>query len=343
MIPWYRHPKIQTTGLVILALFSAQILQVILFLFVSIVSQNMSPSQGWLLNLLSILPVILSLLAGGAFLGRLRPDNAMTLWSVSAVANSLVPIGMQALLFPDTFTVPGGLVQWTTIVGNILFWFVGCVLGSLSHRKTPNPTFDRSLIQWTAGITGAVIMLYGLTLGSLIFSKGYRMAKAVELPLPDDVEEIKIKGFEPGIARARRFRTTIASGDTSLQDFFCVEMAQKGWTDITEHFQSWPITEWHFQTEVQNNQSLEYAVSGGYWQDVSGKVVVTMVLQGEKVDVTKGWEDTDWNVIGIILSRPFTEPRNMTVKQDEPIIDEAEDDDTLEKQVNADSMQEITE
>ncbi len=340
---WYKHPKLQAVGLVILSLLAVQILQVILFLIISVASQNISSSQGWFLNFLAILPVLISLLAGGAFLGRLRPFNALALWSVSAVVNALIPVGIQVLLYPETLVTLGSLVQWTTIVGNILFWFVGCVLGSISQRKAPNSTFDRGLVQWTAGITGAIIFLYGLTWGSLVFSKGYRLAKAVELPLPEGVEEVQIRGFDPGIAQAKRFKTTIASSSTVLQEYFGSKMAQNDWTDITELFQSWPLMEWRFHSETVNNQAVDYAISGGHWQDLSGKVVATLVLQCEKVDVTKDWEETDWDVNGIILSRPYTEPPDDSVIPDDYQDDNPNNNDVFEKQVDSDSQQEIAE
>ena len=348
-MPWYKNSKLQSVGLVILALLATQILQVILFLIFSIGSRNIPSSQGWLISLLTVLPVIAAVVAGGAFLGRLRPIDAMPLWSASAVANGLIPIVIQAALYPDTLAGLGSLVQWTTVIGNILFWFVGCVLGSFSQQKTPNSAFDRSLVQWTAGISSAIALLYGLTWGSIVFSEGYRLAKTVELPLPDGVEEIKIRVFEPGIAKARRFKTIVGSGNTDIQDYFSAKMTQDGWTDITELFQSWPIAEWRFETEIVDDRSIDYAVSGGHWQDLSGKVAVTLALQSEKVDITKGWDETDWSVSGIVLSRPHSEPQNRPALEAVSEAElEAEDADTgaldeLEDVMSGDLMQGITE
>lgn len=327
---WYRHPKLQSAGLVILALLATQILQIILFLIVSAGFRKISAPQPWSTNLLSLLPAVCAILAGGVFLGRLRPDNALFLWSSSAVANGIIPIGIQIILYPGTIGDLAGPILWATIAGNIVLWFVGCILGALSNRKKPDPSLDRSLVQWTGGISGAVILLYGLTWGSMVFSEGYRLAKTVRLPLPDGVEEIEPSGFEPGIARARRFKTEVAAGDTGIQDFYISRMSEDGWTDISGMFQNWPVTEWRFHTETFGNQPVEYAVSGGHWQDISGKVAVTLVLQSQKADDTQDWNDTDWIVHGIILSRPFTEPQNPLATPAEPAV-ENRDSDPAEK------------
>jgi hypothetical protein len=307
---WYRQRRFQSAGLVILALLATQILQIILFLIVSAGFRKISSFQSLSTNLISLLPVVFAIMAGGAFLGRLRPDNALFLYSFSAVANGFIPVGIQMVLYTGSIGDLTGPLLWATIAGNIVLWFAGCFLGALSNRKKPDPALDRSLVQWTGGISGAVLLLYGLTWGSMVFSEGYRLAKTVRLPLPDGVEEIEHAGFEPGIARARRFKTDVTAGDTGIQEFYINRMSEDGWTDITDMFQSWPVTEWRFHTETIGTETVEYAVSGGHWQDISGKVTVTLVLQSQKTDDTQHWDDTDWIVHGIILSRPFTEPQN---------------------------------
>jgi len=299
---WYRDVRIQTAGITLLALLAAQVLQIVLFVIVSTIHGEISQLDPRIMSLLTLLPAILGILAGGAFLGRLRPDNTRVLWTLSAIVAALFPLVVQAIIVPGAFDWLAEVTVWISAAGSGILWFVGCYLGGLSYRKKPDPVFDRSLLRWTGGILAALFLLYSVTWGSMVFSKGYRMAKSVDLLVPPDVEEINLAYLEPGIAKSRHFKTVIPSGDTHIQEFYAAVMSNDGWIDVTDVFQEWPLKEWRTRQEIVNNLPVEYVLSGGHWQDLSGKVAVTMVLQGQKVQESLSWDETDWLVYGIILS-----------------------------------------
>jgi hypothetical protein len=308
-VKWYKTPITESIGLVILALAASQVLQIILFITLSAIIQEMKTPLSPFVDVMPVVPSIIATLAGGFFLGRVRARKSdRVLWATAALVNALIPLILQVVIMPKSIVSLAQLSVWISFAGNVVLWFAGCVVGVVSTQKKPDSGFDKALIQWTAGITALVVLLFAFTWGSMVFSKGYRRASNIELNIPPDAEEIQRAFFEPGIANSKRFRVNVSAGDTSIQGFYLALMEDRGWIDVTERFQSWPVREWQFRAERINDRDVEYVVSGGHWRDIAGDVAISLVLQGMKVDESADWNDTDWIIQGVVLSRPYREP-----------------------------------
>lgn len=331
---WYRDSRIQTSALAVLAVIASQVLQIILYLVTAMILQESSGMNPMMSSLITLLPAILATLAGGAFIGRLRPENSAYCWLVTAFIAGFLPIGLQLVIDSSPRVWLTDSSVWMSAAGSILLWIIGCFMGRLSHIRNPDPGFNRNLVRWTGGITAMVVLLYLFTWGSMVFSKSYRLAKTVDLQLPPDVEESPPSFLEPGIARSRHFSVLLPSGDTRIQEFYLDTMMSRGWSDITRQFQSWPVEEWQFRTDTQRDRIHEYALAGGHWLDLSGKVAVSLILQAEKVDENKTWEETDWRVRGLILSRPYSEPPVDTSAQMDSAVPEKTDISDVSKTPN---------
>ncbi len=305
---WYRDRKLRTVALTGLAILASQILQIIFYFLIAALFREATNLTDQVAALISLLPAILATLGGGAFLGRLRPDGLPSSWIISSVITGTIPLILQAMIQAGSWEWLGVPSVWMAAVGTSLLWMIGCFLGRASQRAKPDSALDKAMIRWTGGITAAVILLYGVTWGSMVFSKGYRLAKTVQLAIPPDVEELNPSMMEPGVARSRHFTTVISSGDTRIQDYYIDLMKNQGWTDVTHMFQTWPVREWQFRNEDHQDKVVNYVLAGGHWQDISGKIMVTLILQGQKIEEPLPWEETEWRIHGMILSRPFGEP-----------------------------------
>jgi len=333
-VKWYREPRLITAGIVILAIGAAQTIQMILFVLFSTLLTKTTGIPDNVMSLLAMLPTILSVVAGGAFLGRLRYKDEYILWGVSALVAGIFPIALQLIMYPESTEWLQNPSIWISSAGGLLLWVAGCWLGALSWRLKPNAQFDNTLLRWTAGIVGVVILLYGITWGSIVFSKGYRLAKQVKLMIPSGVEEVDASYREPGVAQMRRFSKIIDPGDKSIQEFYLETMKREGWTDVTGTFQDWEAGQWVPRKETWNDREMEYMLAGAHWQDFSGKVLVTMVLQAIKLSPQADWQNSDWQVQGIILSRPYVEPAQQE-QSAVPTAIQSESQGTLEGGINA--------
>ena len=304
----FRNEKIQAVALGILAVAASQVLQIILYLFLATLLREATDPGPDISQLLSLLPAILATLGGGLFLGRLRHDSSRGYWMVTAVAAALFPVLIQLLIYPDVSVWLGSGSVWLSVAGSAIIWYIGCLLGRMTLSRHPDPVLDKHLLRWTAGITGAVIVLYLATWSSMVLSEGYRAAKSVELPIPPGVEEVRSSIFEPGVAASRHFTATIPAGDTHLQQFYIDHLSEPAWVDVSSDFQEWVPGEWHFTRETRDDQQKEYALAGGHWRTDDSRAAVSLIMQARKSDEQKAWEDTDWKIQGMILSRPYSKP-----------------------------------
>lgn len=306
---WHKNPSIKSTGLVVLAVAASQVIQVLLFIVISSLIQELQTPNQAFVRIMPLLPTVIASFAGGFFLGRIKPESKdRILWLVAALINAVIPISLQLIIVPESVYSLMELSVWLSFAGNSVLWLTGGFAGALSSQKKSDSNFDLALVRWTAAITALVVLLFAFTWGSFIFSRGYRLARSVELDLPPFVEEKHQPFFQPGIANIRHFQTTLKPGDTAIQDYYLQSMKADGWTNVSDRFQSWPVQEWQFREEHFNTEQIEYVIAGAHWKDISGKVAVSMVLQGIRLDETVDWNDTDWVIHGIILSRPYSEP-----------------------------------
>lgn len=315
---WYKNPWLVTSGIAVLALAAAQTVQIILFVALSTLMQQAGTSgTGWA-NGAVMVPAIVSALAGGAFLGRLRPLEHIRLWILTAVISGILPVLLQVVTYPESMEWLKSASVWLSMLGSALLWLAGCWFGSITQRRHPDSRLDRQLLQWTGGAVGIVVLLYAMTWGSIIFSKGYRMAKQVTLSLPPDVEEIDVPYREPGVAASRGFKANIPAGSTEIQAYYLQHMETTRWTDVSRQFQNWEPGNWQIRRETWDDETIEYRLDGAHWLDVSGKVAVTLILQAVRADSAADWQTGLWEVQGLILSRPYAEPRTSPEENESP-------------------------
>jgi len=86
---------------------------------------------------------------------------------------------------------------------------------------------------------------------------------------------------------------------------------------VTEKFQKESPGEWIHRTEEIQDKRLDYHIASAYWQDLTGKVLVAMMLQAEKINEDIDWTITDWQVTGIVFARSYAEPRPTPVSESE--------------------------
>lgn len=307
MKSWYRHPSLITFGLAALAIGIGQVLQLLLY---SMLATGLSSAKNIPVNiqgLLALIPPVLATLAAGAFLGRLRPDN-WRLWSGTALVVSLIPVLLQLMILTGDYSWLAGSALWFTVFGTLALWLTGCWLGSISSQRYPDPVLDKKLIMWSGGIVGLVLIMFGAVWGSVHLSKGYQLAKKVTLKTPPFVEIIDQKFSEPGVAKSQRFKAVLPAGDSSVQAFYLEIMENDRWINVTDKFQDWPAGQWQYRKETYGDQLMESQIAGAHWQDMSGNVAVTLVLQALKTNPLDGWTEGEWEIQGVILSRGYSEP-----------------------------------
>ncbi|MBN1354939.1 hypothetical protein JXA40_01580 [bacterium] len=290
----------------VVAIAAAQTLYGILFFAAAALLQNRSISIGAETILFGI--GLVSMLAAAMFLGRVLEERLHWIWIMTGLAASIWPWISQAISGRADPAQLMHLGTWATVGASSAFWYLGAWAGQLTHLKYPSEHFDTQVFRWVGIVVAVLIGLNIVSWGSIRFSKTYRMAKSIEMELPEGVAEKKEPIGDPWIGSYRRFETVIAAGDTALYDFYARRYQPPQFADITEKFNSGKPGEWEHIQERVRDEDLDYRFLSARWLDLSGKIMVTLLLHAERMDPSQAWDQDQWMVEGIIYSRPYVEP-----------------------------------
>jgi len=289
-----------------LAIITAQILHGILFYISMAMFLKNSPGEAD--ELLVLIPGLVAVLGGGFFQGRLLPESSMAVRLSTGFLNSFVPVVFHLLFSADPFSWVTDVKTLVSIAGGVLIWIAGTYLGQISCDRNPSPGFDRMLRNISTGAVAVLLVLYGFTWISLRFSVPYKMAQEIELPLPEDTLEIKDGFMSPEILSGKRFEWTGPAGDEYVYSFFKDFYEARGYQDVSSIFQELEPGVWEYRKEAAGTEEFEFQMAGAHWKDLSGKVLISMLLHGERVDASMDWETGSWKMMGMIFTRGFAQP-----------------------------------
>jgi hypothetical protein len=300
-----RNDALKAIGVSILAILGAQVLQGMLFWGLSILMQEHVPSY---VEYLILLPSILSILGGGFFQGRLIEQRNPAIWLITGFLNSAWPFFYQISFTSNPWSWAGTPLAWVSIIAGTLIWIVGVMGARISQQRKPSAQFDKNLLRITGIVVGALFLLNIVSWSMINFSESFQLAKKVDLPLPPNTSEIKSDSPDPRIAAFHRFEATMPAGDESIFKFYQDAFQASGFHDVSAKFQDSSPLAWSMTKEPLNKEEIEVQSESAHWQDQSGKVLVSLYMQAEKANPAQPWQDGEWLVKGIILSRSYSEP-----------------------------------
>jgi hypothetical protein len=293
-------------GIPILAVAASQTIYGILFIASLALLQNMSsPVSG---STVLILTGVVSVLAGGLFLGRLLGKKHHLIWFVTGVVAAFWPWVSQWLMngLPSDNLLSYDIL--VTLSATICLWYLTAFAGYLTLIKYPKSDFDHHLLKWVGIAVAIIISLNIFSWASIRFSKGYRMARKVVFDLPLNVEETTDQINDPWIASYRRFTTVIVPHDTSLFDFYSTQFVSPQYENVSSKFNISDPGSWQHIEEQIRDEQLDYYTLSSRWVDLSGQILVTLLLQAQRIDETQDWNTSNWEVQGLIYSRPYADP-----------------------------------
>lgn len=302
----WREIDWKLTGVSILAILFSQVLHGFLFvLAISVLNRNYNET---ITPIIFLLVSVLAIFAGGLFLGRVLKKPQYYTWLISGVIAALWPFASHVLFGEGDWQWIMQIDVWFSFAGSIAIWYLGGWLGSMSHQKYISSKLDRNLLKWV-GI--GVAILIGLNIFSwatIHFSGGFRMAQKIELPLPPHVNEIPGNVGDPWVASSKRFETTVPANDESIYKFYSRYFYSPQFENVSEKFQPVVAGEWHHVQEQIRDEFLDYHAAQARWVDLTGKVLISLILHAERIDENLNWEEGFWQVKGLIYTRPYAEP-----------------------------------
>jgi hypothetical protein len=310
------YSKLWIPSLIIVSIIATQMMHSLILVITATFLESSRNIQ--LPPFLYLLIAIVSVTAGGMFLGRVANTKSHILWLTAATLNAAIPVIFQIFYSMTSLTWLSDSVFWMNLSGNLVLYYIGAFAGFLTQDKYPSVDVDRKLFKY---IGLAMLLLLSLNIVSwsaIHFNKDFRLAKKIDIPLPPETQEIQSTIPDPWIAVFRRFEATISAGDQSIYLFYKNNFTAPSFEDVTHIFSDQEPGVWtHFQEQVAD-QKLDYQSATARWRDLSGKVLISMILHAEKTEVEKEWDETPWKLTGVIYSRPYAEPAPSPVPESSP-------------------------
>jgi len=258
--------------------------------------------------LVVLMPGILAIFSGGLIQGRLLPKTLFMHWAVSGLVNACIPVFFQVMYAQDKWFWITDVNSLLTIASGTAIWSLGAWTGQFSEQRRPSANFDSLLFKFLCGAAAILVALYLFTWASVHFSQAYKIAKTIDLHLPPDVQELDMNILGSGVFTGRRFTTVENANELRIYEFYREDYEGRGFEDVSSKFQSWEKGKWVTRTEEINGEKIEYQVLSTHWKEPLGKVLISLLLQAEKTKMETAWDKTQWNIIGLIITRTYMEP-----------------------------------
>ncbi|MBN1550600.1 hypothetical protein JW979_03985 [bacterium] len=313
---------VKDLGISILAVVVSQI---VYGLFIPLISMALeSGSQIPYINIIALLAAGLAAsLAGGLFQGRLLPDRNHSLYILAGVGNVLYPFVSQGLRYGYDFSWLMERMALLILSGSIAIWYLGSWLGHQSKTSKPSPTFDKKLLKAAAIVAVALLSLNVILWAMIHFPENYRAAAKISLPLPPEVTEKKGPAPDPWTANHRQFELEMSPFSTRISDFFNDYFTNQGFMNVSSDYQQETHSDpWNLVETKSGETNYTYYISSEKWVSNDRKALISLLLYATKKDPSASWEASDWQISGIIYTRPYAEPPPREVSQPSPTVSE---------------------
>ncbi len=260
-----------------------------------------------LFSVVVMTPAVTGFLLGGLFIGRIERTQP-AVWWVAACLNSIIFVIDDLVSGDFSFSWISDPHAWFNIGGSVALWFFGAYIGKLSYSWKPDDRFDSNLKKYVSIV---VLCIMGLNLTSwaaIHFSRWNRIARTIDLTIPEGADEVTIGTQSPLVARQRVFDMTLPAGSSMIADFYSTQFSSPAFSDVSEKLTGrigglWELKE---ASEETGNQPVQHTTA--HWQDLSGEVLISLFCRAERVDPSQEWSATEWRVRSAIVSSQYVEP-----------------------------------